>query len=241
VRGPRRADARAPIAFGALGPGTAGAGTAGARAATRERRPAAFLDRDGVLNAGVPDPDSGRLESPLAVDDVRLLPGVAAALRGLAGAGYALVCVTNQPAAAKGKASIAELLAVHRRVLELLAREGAGLDGSWLCPHHPEGVVAGLSGPCPCRKPAPGMLLRAAADGALDLSASWMIGDTDADVRAGAAAGCRTVLIEYPGSAHKRSGRAGPDIAAPDLPGAVNSQPDEVGLLNKSWISDESA
>ena len=71
-----------------------------------------------MLNEGVPDSDSGLLESPLRVADVRLLPGLAAALRALAGAGYALVCVTNQPAAAKGRASLAQLLAVHRRVLE---------------------------------------------------------------------------------------------------------------------------
>lgn len=218
--------APAPIALGPT--------ATNARTTTRDRRPAVFLDRDGVLNAGVPDRDSGLLESPLAVDDVRLLPGVPAALRALAAAGYALVCVTNQPAAAKGKVSIAELLAVHQHVLELLAHESVQLDASWLCPHHPEGIVEGLSVRCPCRKPAPGMLLSAAAAAEIDLAASWMIGDTDADVRAGAAAGCRTVLIEYPGSAHKRSGHGACDIAAPDLRGAVNSQPDEVGLLSKS-------
>jgi D-glycero-D-manno-heptose 1,7-bisphosphate phosphatase len=229
VSAPRSAAAPAPIALGPNGEGThSTSGDARPDGARAPRRAAAFLDRDGVLNAGAPDRDSGLLESPLAVDDVRLLPGVAAALRALAGAGYALICVTNQPAAAKGKVSIAELLAVHRRVLELLAREGLQLDASWLCPHHPEGIVAELSVPCPCRKPAPGMLLSAAADGALDLAASWMIGDTDADVRAGAAAGCRTVSVEYPGSAHKRTGRSGCDLVARDLPGAVSGLPGAV-------------
>ena len=189
------------------------------RAATR--RPAAFLDRDGVLNEGVPDPSSGALESPLRVEDVRLLPGVAAALRLLAGAGFALVCVSNQPAAAKGRATVDELLAVHERVLSLLAREGARLDASYLCPHHPDGVVPELSGPCPCRKPAPGMLLEAADELGLELGASWMFGDTDADVGAGAAAGCRTVLLAYPGSAHKRGGGARADLLAADLPAGV--------------------
>jgi D-glycero-D-manno-heptose 1,7-bisphosphate phosphatase len=186
-------------------------------------RPAAFIDRDGVLNEGVPDPESGALESPLRVGDVRLLPGVAAALRELADAGFLLVCVTNQPAAAKGKMTVEEVHVVHGRVLELLALDGARFDASYLCPHHPSGVVAELSGPCPCRKPAPGMLLEAADALGIDLGASWMFGDTDTDVEAGAAAGCRTVLIDYPGSAHKRAGASSPSLRAASLPDAVAS------------------
>ncbi len=190
-------------------------------APTGARRPAVFLDRDGVLNEGAPDPVSDELESPLRVEDVRLLSGAAAAARELAEAGYALVCVTNQPAAAKGKATVAQLQAVHARVLELLAREGVHLDASELCFHHPEGTVAPWAGPCACRKPEPGMLLAAAAELDLDLAASWMVGDTDADVAAGRAAGCRTALVEYPGSAHKRAGAADPDLRVPDLAGAA--------------------
>lgn len=184
-------------------------------------RPAAFLDRDGVLNELVPDPSSGQPESPLRADDVRLLPGVAAAANELARAGYALVCVSNQPAAAKGKVSVEQLHAVHARVLDLLGRDGVRLDASRLCLHHPDGSISELSGPCDCRKPAPGMLLDAAEALGLDLAASWMLGDTDTDVAAGHAAGCRTVLIEHPASAHKRSGGAGPDLIAADLPEAV--------------------
>jgi D-glycero-D-manno-heptose 1,7-bisphosphate phosphatase len=191
------------------------------QAALGDPRPAVFLDRDGVLNAGVRDPDSGLFESPLNLADVRLLPGVPAALRRLADAGYVLVCVSNQPAAAKGKTSVQELLALHERVLALLAREGVHLDASRLCPHHPEGIVEELAGPCGCRKPAPGMLLDAARALRLDLNASWMLGDTDGDVQAGQAAGCRTVLIEYPPSAHKRLGRVNPDLRAGDLAEAV--------------------
>jgi histidinol-phosphate phosphatase family protein len=182
---------------------------------------AAFLDRDGVINEGVPDPVTGKLESPLRVADVRLLPGVAQALRALRDAGYALVCASNQPAAAKGTISLDELRAIHERVLELLAGEGVVLDASRLCPHHPDGAVAELSGPCPCRKPAPGMLLDAARALELELERSWMLGDTDADVLAGAAAGCQTVLIEYPGSAHKRSGGAAPTLQAGEFAQAV--------------------
>ncbi len=106
---------------------------------------------------------------------------------------------------------------MHARVLELLAAEGVRFDASRLCLHHPDGVVAELSGPCDCRKPAPGMLLDAARALGLDLGGSWMLGDTDADVAAGRAAGCRTVLIEHPASAHKRGGGASPDLIAADL------------------------
>ncbi len=185
-------------------------------------RTAAFLDRDGVLNELVPDPEKGVAESPLRVEDVRLVPGAAAAARRLARAGHTLVCVSNQPAAAKGEASIAQLLEVHGRVIELLAGEGVTLDASRLCLHHTQGVVPELSKPCTCRKPAPGMLLDAAAALGLDLANSWMVGDTDADIAAGRAAGCRTLLIHHPGSVHKRLRAAHPDVDAADLVQAVD-------------------
>jgi D-glycero-D-manno-heptose 1,7-bisphosphate phosphatase len=183
--------------------------------------PAAFLDRDGVLNELVPDPASGARESPLRIEDVRLIDGAAEAVRELSGAGFTTVCVSNQPAAAKDKVTVERLCAIHARVIELLALAGAHLQTSRLCLHHPEGVVPELSGPCDCRKPAPGMLLDAASSLGLDLGASWMIGDTDTDVAAGAAAGCRTVLIEHPGTCHKRSGEAIADVVALDLSDAV--------------------
>jgi D-glycero-D-manno-heptose 1,7-bisphosphate phosphatase len=180
-------------------------------------RLAVFLDRDGTLNEAAPDPDTGVPESPLRVRDVRLIEGAAAAALQLAQAGFALICVTNQPAAAKGKVPLEQLLAVHDRVLELLREQGVQLDASRICLHHPQGVVPELSRVCDCRKPAPGMLLDAAHEMGIELASSWMVGDTDADVAAGRAAGCRTVLIEYPGSAHKRTGNAGPDLLASSL------------------------
>jgi D-glycero-D-manno-heptose 1,7-bisphosphate phosphatase len=182
---------------------------------------AIFLDRDGVLNELRVDPVSGLGESPLQVRDVRLIPGAAAAARTLAGADFALICVSNQPAAAKGRVSVEQLLAVHGRVVELLSREGVRLDASRLCLHHPDGVVPGLSGRCACRKPAPGMLLDAARALDVDLRCSWMVGDTDGDVGAGRAAGCRTLLVVNPGSIHKRLRAVRPDLSAPDLAGAV--------------------
>jgi D-glycero-D-manno-heptose 1,7-bisphosphate phosphatase len=184
-------------------------------------RPAVFLDRDGVLNELARDPVSGDPESPLAVDGVQLIAGAAAAARELARAGFVLVCISNQPAAAKGKTTVERLQTVHERVLDLLARQQVALDASRLCLHHPDGVAPALSGRCRCRKPRPGMLLDAAAGLGLDLGASWMVGDTDADVAAGHGAGCRTILLEYPGSAHKRSRGARCELHATDLAHAV--------------------
>jgi D-glycero-D-manno-heptose 1,7-bisphosphate phosphatase len=173
-------------------------------------RRAVFLDRDGTINALVRDPVSGLPESPLLVEDVVLMPGAGAAIKALAAAGWLLLGVSNQPAAAKGRISEAHLMAVHAQVIALLAQAGARLDDFRLCLHHPDGVVPGLSGACDCRKPQPGLLLAAARDHNVDLGASWMIGDTDADILAGAAAGCRTILVETEGSDHKRNDAADP-------------------------------
>jgi D-glycero-D-manno-heptose 1,7-bisphosphate phosphatase len=198
--------------------------------------PAVFLDRDGVLNELVCDPGSGARESPLKVEDVRLVEGIATVGR-LTRAGLALVCISNQPAAAKGTVSIQQLYAVHLRVVELLARAGVCLAASRLCLHHPEGVVPELSGPCSCRKPAPGMLTEAAAVLKLDLRSAWMVGDTDADMGAGKAAGCRTALIDYPGSAHKRNKQMHPDIRAPTLVDAVAKVLDAVAIESRRQLS----
>ncbi len=176
---------------------------------------AAFVDRDGVLNELVGEPP----ESPLSPQDVVLMPGAAEALQQLKAAGWLLVGVSNQPAAAKGTASLEALEAVQARVLELI---GVEFDDFRICWHHPDGVVPELSGPCRCRKPEPGMLLDAARDLGIELERSWMIGDTDTDILAGKAAGCHTVLVETKGSAHKRGADAQPEVAVQTLASAVD-------------------
>jgi D-glycero-D-manno-heptose 1,7-bisphosphate phosphatase len=108
-------------------------------------------------------------------------------------------------------------------VLDLLGREGVVPDAIRCCFHHPKATVPELRQTCKCRKPAPGMLLDAAAELDVDLRASWMIGDTDGDVAAGAAAGCRTVLIAAPGSRHKRSGTAQADVHVADVTAGVDA------------------
>jgi D-glycero-D-manno-heptose 1,7-bisphosphate phosphatase len=178
---------------------------------------AVFLDRDGVLNDPVLDPVDGRPESPLRAADIVLAEGAADGCRRLAAAGFFLVVVSNQPGAAKGKATLEALWEIHERVVELLAAEGVVIDDWRYCFHHPEAVVAELRGPCDCRKPAPGMLLDAASAHGIDLPASWMVGDSDGDVEAGQRAGCQTVLIEHPGSAHRRSGTLAPAALSRNL------------------------
>jgi D-glycero-D-manno-heptose 1,7-bisphosphate phosphatase len=150
-------------------------------------KPAVFLDRDGVVIE-----DSHYLGS---ADCVRLLPGAAEAIAALNRAGWAVVVVTNQSGVARGLFTEADVNAVHTHLAQLLGGYGAEIDAFHFCPHHSEAEVARFRVDCDCRKPRPGMLLRAAAELGIDLAASWMIGDRVSDLEAGAAVGCRTVLV----------------------------------------------
>lgn len=150
-------------------------------------RPAVFLDRDGTI---IDDVDY--LTRP---DQIRLIPGAAAAIRRLNHAGWIVVVVTNQSAVARGMLTEAGLAEIHARLDELLAAEGARIDGYYYCPHHPEAANAAYRRVCECRKPAPGMLLQAAREMRLDLEASVMIGDSLRDLEAGKAAGCKTLML----------------------------------------------
>ena len=187
------------------------------------RQSAVFIDRDGVLNRTVADPGSGLGESPLSVADVELVDGAGRAIGRLREAGWLVICVTNQPAAAKGSVDVNDLWEIHERVRALLADTGGAFDGERICLHHPEGVVPELSGVCDCRKPAPGMLLDAAEEYGIDLAHSWMIGDTDSDMQTGESAGVRTVLVTTKETEHKRSGRTCADVVVPNVVDAVTA------------------
>lgn len=158
-------------------------------------RRAIFLDRDGVINELRIDPMSSELESPLSVADVALMPDVTKNISKLQRAGYLIIAVTNQPSAAKGRITEETQDAIQRRVVELLAEEGVTLDDWKICPHHPDGIIDQLTKVCECRKPKPGMLIEAAIAIGIDMSHSWMIGDSDTDVEAGFAAGTSTILL----------------------------------------------
>lgn len=148
---------------------------------------AVFLDRDGTLIVN--------RHYGWNPDEITFIEGVTEGLRELRGAGYRLVIVSNQSGVARGYFDEIAVHRMHERLEELLGAEGVSLDGIEYCPHHPEGITNGYAVECGCRKPAPGMLRRAAKKHAINLSGSWMVGDIDDDVRAGAAAGARTVLV----------------------------------------------
>ena len=134
-----------------------------------------------------------------------LAEGAAEALHALREAGFLLIAASNQPAAAKGTATLDDLRGVHDRVAELLAAEGVELDDWRYCFHHPDGIVPELSGACGCRKPEPGMILDGAEANDVELASSWMVGDSDNDVEAGRRAGVRTLLVANPQTAHRRT------------------------------------
>ena len=138
------------------------------------------------------------MDSPRRPEQVVLMPGAGAFLRGLREHGFRIVVVTNQPGLAKGTLTEPELNAVNTRLAELLAEEGGAWDELRYCPHHPKagpGTVATYVRDCDCRKPKPGLLTGAAAAHSADMARSWMIGDGIVDVQAGRAAGCRTMLV----------------------------------------------
>lgn len=148
---------------------------------------AVFLDRDGVVIE-----DSHYNGDPARV---RLVPGAADAITALNRTGWIVVVVSNQSGVARGLFTLESVGTVHERIAELLRASAARIDAFHFCPHHPEADVLEFRADCDCRKPRPGMLRRAAAELGLDLVASWMIGDRASDLEAGAAAGCRTVLV----------------------------------------------
>jgi len=151
---------------------------------------AIFFDRDDTL---IEDP--GYINNP---DQVKLLDGIAEALIELKTLGYKLIVATNQSAVARGIVTEEVLGEIHDRLKQLLAEKGAFLDQIYYCPYHPEGAVPKYRKESNCRKPSPGMLLKAADEMDIDLSQSWCLGNSKRDVEAGLRAGCKTILIDMP-------------------------------------------
>lgn len=151
------------------------------------KQKAIFLDRDGTINKYV-----GFLRN---IDDFELIEGVAEAIKLINQSGYLAIVVTNQPVIARGEVTWDELNEIHKKMATLLGKEGAYVDGIYICPHHPdkgfEGERPEYKIDCDCRKPKPGLLLQAAKDFNIDLSESYMIGDSHRDVEAGENAGVK--------------------------------------------------
>ncbi|OGO07933.1 MAG: hypothetical protein A2Y92_04315 [Chloroflexi bacterium RBG_13_57_8] len=156
---------------------------------------AVFLDRDGVINPLIYHREHGIIDSPFTVEQYRLLPRAAEAVKKLRKMGYRLVLVSNQPGIAKGHLTRNIFAKIQEKMESELARGDAYLDAQYYCFHHPEAVVPEMRVACDCRKPSPGMLLKAAREMGLDLPHSWMVGDGLTDIQAGKSAGTRTILI----------------------------------------------
>lgn len=171
---------------------------------------AVFLDKDGTLVDDVPyNADPLRMH---------LCSGAGAALRLLARLDYRFIVVSNQSGIAEGRFEETAMQAVHDRLGDLLFREQLQLEAYYYCPHHPAGKVSHYAVNCFCRKPLPGMLLKAAHEHGIDLHSSWMIGDILHDVEAGNRAGCRTLLLDNGNETEWRLGpRRMPTRIAPDL------------------------
>ena len=146
---------------------------------------AVFLDRDGVVNENLSE--GGTPVPPRRVEDFRLIEGVVEAVESLRASGFKVVIVTNQPDVARGTLAASALEVIHRQLAGCLP-----LDGIEVCPHDDQDA-------CDCRKPKPGMLLRAGRRLGVDFGRSFMIGDRWRDIDAGHAAGCRTILVGYTG------------------------------------------
>lgn len=176
------------------------------------KQKAVFLDRDGTINKYV-----GFLR---IINQFELIDGVADAIKKINASGYLCIVVTNQPVIARGEVTYAQLEEIHKKMETELGLAGAYIDGLYYCPHHPhrgyEGEIVELKIDCDCRKPKPGMLIKAAEEFNIDLSQSYMVGDGENDVKAGIAAGCKAVLLNGQGSDSK-SGDFGQVDTLPSL------------------------
>ncbi len=145
-------------------------------------RQAVFLDRDGVINE--PVMRAGKPHPPASVADLRIFSETLGALERLRGAGFLLIVVTNQPDIARGTTDVRTIDAIHENLQDRLP-----IDRIYVCAHDD-------ADGCVCRKPKPGLLLKAVAEYSIDLQSSFMVGDRWRDVEAGFAAGCRTIWID---------------------------------------------
>lgn len=177
------------------------------------KRPAAFIDRDGVINV-----EHGYVHK---IADFEWLPGVFEGLRRLQSAGFVLIVVTNQAGIAKGYYAESDFDRLTAYMLEQLDEEGIKVERVYHCPHHPQAIRADLRQNCTCRKPAPGMLLQAAADLGLDLARSVLVGDKISDIGAGRAAGVSRCVLVRSGHRFNQADQALADACVDDLAAAA--------------------
>ena len=188
------------------------------------QRKGVFLDRDGVINPYVYNPEFGTVESPSSPAEFTVGPGVVEAIVEFNRLGLAVIVVSNQPGIAKGKFTAALLEQVTKKMHLQIEDGGGKIDGVYHCLHHPEAVVPAYRVDCECRKPRPGMLLAAARDWDISLQDSYTVGDGITDIEAGRAVGTRTIFVgqlkPYVVDEFERHG-VRPDFIVPALSGAA--------------------
>ena len=197
-----------------------------ARKSGRAPRTAVFLDRDGTLNI-----EKGHLARP---DDLELFPDVGSAIRSLNRAGIPAIIITNQPVIARGEADFTEVDAIHRRLENLLAKDGAFVDGIFYCPHHPDSGFEGerpeLKIKCDCRKPAPGLVDAACELFSIDRAKSWFVGDSGRDLECAKNAGLQPVLVQTGAAGRDVPSDVAPVFTALDAPSAIEEILRRIGL-----------
>ncbi|MFX1378920.1 MAG: D-glycero-beta-D-manno-heptose 1,7-bisphosphate 7-phosphatase [Promethearchaeota archaeon] len=171
-----------------------------------EKKKAIFLDRDGVINREV-----NHLSNP---DDFEFIEGSIEALKILKQKGFLLIIITNQAGIARGIFTEETLIKIHDKMIARLKQDEIELDEIYYCPHHPD-----FTGPCNCRKPHPGMILKAEIKYDIDLANSYFVGDTLNDIQTGKAANCKTVLVltGYGKEEQKNIGAVIPDMIFKNL------------------------
>jgi D-glycero-D-manno-heptose 1,7-bisphosphate phosphatase len=168
------------------------------RAGQSGSKKAVFVDRDGVLNDLVYNPEEGRVLSPFSAKETRVFPYVAAAVKTLRDElGFKVIVISNQPGVSKRQFTLLELDRMNEKIRRALKKGRTKLDGEYYCLHHPEALIKQYRVVCDCRKPKPGLLLRAAKEHDLEMSQCYFVGDGLIDVEAGRRAGCRTILVGH--------------------------------------------
>jgi len=183
-----------------------------------------FLDRDGVVNELYYHQELGVRCAPFTVNQFKLLPRVPEAINSLHRSGYLVILISNQPDIGLGYMTLDDFEKIKQKMNKELIKAGAYLDGEYYCMHHPEAVIEKYKVTCDCRKPNPGLLLRAAREHNVDMQCSWFVGDYISDIEAGKSAGCRTVLISKKGqnnSVSTGSVKAKPDVICANITEAV--------------------
>src|SRR5487761_242242 len=158
---------------------------------------AVFLDRDGVLNQLVFNKEEGQIGSPLSASQIHVFPYVPAAVRKIQKLGFKTIVISNQPGVGKQQFTYSEFLRMNEKMRQTLSKKKCFLDGEYYCLHHPSALIKKYKMNCDCRKPKPGLLVKAASENGIDLKDSFFVGDALVDVKAGKAAGCRTILVSH--------------------------------------------